>query len=346
MAMNSQENTEKLVTDPISEVGVCHKIACAFILISAITLIYLLTRTYFSKKNDCSNAKKIDKVKQSFKLLRQETKSDFQKHCLTITNTLRDICLDTLTPEEKMRLFWLCVKTTESIRISQVTEYLFVSGVWGLNITKLKNLGITLVINATKKYSPLESDIKTINLQIEDNEDFNILPFFRPVSKLIKLHADQGGKVLVHCHAGISRSVSICCAYLMTNYGMTAYESLELVRDKRRIAKPNPRFMKDLLNYEDLLKKSKIGNESEEICDSLEIIKALIDGNAEDRLKQIIQSCIEISLNERKGSNIDAVELKMNHLNTVIQNILERMEKIEKLISEKNCSFLADVKCQ
>merc|ERR1712018_1022250 len=151
---------------------------------SSFILFYLFIQCYYAKKSGSENADKINKIKQSFKLLRNETDRSIHTHISTITNLLHSICLEDLSPEEKMNLFWFCVKTTESMKISQVTEYLFVSGISGLSITKLENLGITLVINAAKNCSPSEWNVKTVNLPIDDNEDFNITPYFSPVSKL------------------------------------------------------------------------------------------------------------------------------------------------------------------
>lgn len=58
------------------------------------------------------------------------------------------------------------------------------------------------------------------------------------------------GTVLVHCHAGISRSVAIVLAYLMHVRRITVQDALSLVRSRRSIADPNPGFMHQLELYE------------------------------------------------------------------------------------------------
>jgi protein-tyrosine phosphatase len=48
---------------------------------------------------------------------------------------------------------------------------------------------------------------------------------------------DEGGKVLVHCLAGIHRSVAMACCILIVK-GYSSQEALELVKRKRAVAKP------------------------------------------------------------------------------------------------------------
>jgi protein-tyrosine phosphatase len=63
-----------------------------------------------------------------------------------------------------------------------------------------------------------------------------------------------GGKTIVHCIAGVSRSVSLCAAYLMTNVksenkiwgksNMGSEEAVKYIKKRRRCANPNPGFTK------------------------------------------------------------------------------------------------------
>lgn len=53
----------------------------------------------------------------------------------------------------------------------------------------------------------------------------------------------------VHCLGGLSRSVSVTCAYLIAAKGMTAEEALTYTHDCRRIAHPNQGFKNQLRTY-------------------------------------------------------------------------------------------------
>ncbi|XP_074562844.1 dual specificity protein phosphatase 1-like, partial [Curcuma longa] len=64
----------------------------------------------------------------------------------------------------------------------------------------------------------------------------------------------SGGSVLVHCFAGMSRSVTIVLAYLMKKNHITLHEALSLVRSKRPHVAPNHGFMTQLENFEKSLR--------------------------------------------------------------------------------------------
>lgn len=53
-------------------------------------------------------------------------------------------------------------------------------------------------------------------------------------------------RVLIHCHAGISRSVTIAAAYLMQKKRQDVEEALQLIKRARPIAQPNEGFLAQL----------------------------------------------------------------------------------------------------
>jgi protein-tyrosine phosphatase len=55
--------------------------------------------------------------------------------------------------------------------------------------------------------------------------------------------------VLVHCQAGVSRSVTIVAAYLMKENRIDYVSSLDLIRSKRPQICPNKGFLKQLKQY-------------------------------------------------------------------------------------------------
>lgn len=59
-----------------------------------------------------------------------------------------------------------------------------------------------------------------------------------------------GGKILVHCEAGISRSPTICMAYLMKTKRLRLDEAFDYIKQRRSLISPNFGFMGQLLQYE------------------------------------------------------------------------------------------------
>eukprot|EP01138_Halocafeteria_seosinensis_P016459 gb/GECG01016790.1/.p1 GENE.gb/GECG01016790.1/~~gb/GECG01016790.1/.p1 ORF type:complete len:156 (+),score=11.83 gb/GECG01016790.1/:1-468(+) len=90
----------------------------------------------------------------------------------------------------------------------------------------------------TYKRCPLDDDLNTeIKMHIPDCVEF------------INEGLRHGG-VLIHCAAGVSRSVSVTIGYLMMQYNMSFHQALEFVQDRRPGAFPNPNFQNQLQNFE------------------------------------------------------------------------------------------------
>jgi len=63
--------------------------------------------------------------------------------------------------------------------------------------------------------------------------------------------------VLVHCQGGISRSASLCIAYLIQCQGLSYDAAFALVRKARPIIMPNIGFVRQLKDFEESLKEGR-----------------------------------------------------------------------------------------
>lgn len=75
-------------------------------------------------------------------------------------------------------------------------------------------------------------------------------PSYRYISNVLR---KPGTNVLVHCHAGISRSASIVIYYLMRSRGWGYDRALSYLRDIRPIVRPNDWYERQLRDVERLL---------------------------------------------------------------------------------------------
>ncbi|MBX9637201.1 MAG: dual specificity protein phosphatase family protein [Nitrosomonas sp.] len=86
-----------------------------------------------------------------------------------------------------------------------------------------------------------------LHVSIYDEPDAPIEKHFDVMADFIYSHAKQGHTVLVHCHAGMSRSVTAVLYYMMKYKGYTSVsDALAVIRKSRPVANPNSGFIKKL----------------------------------------------------------------------------------------------------
>lgn len=83
-------------------------------------------------------------------------------------------------------------------------------------------------------------------IEIEDNEYDDLLIHLPSACSYIQGALDAGGRVLVHCVMGVSRSATVLVAFLMKTRGMGIAEALGHVRTRRPQVHPNYGFIKQL----------------------------------------------------------------------------------------------------
>lgn len=104
----------------------------------------------------------------------------------------------------------------EFAQISELIPGLYIAGVSALTPANMKAFKISLIVNATNEVPNLRSlgTIQRIKLWIDDEPTENVFSHLDVVADQIESERQTGGNVLVHCVAGVSRSATICLAYL------------------------------------------------------------------------------------------------------------------------------------
>jgi protein-tyrosine phosphatase len=96
-------------------------------------------------------------------------------------------------------------------------------------------LGIAAVVSAAKGYI-LKHDPSVLSwylyLPADDHESFNIAKYFDESFNFIDKFIKETN-VLVHCLAGVSRSVSLVIAYLMRKHDYSYKKAYCLVKSRR-----------------------------------------------------------------------------------------------------------------
>ena len=139
---------------------------------------------------------------------------------------------------------------------SKILDYLYLGSEWNAsNLDELRANGITRILNCTREIDNFfPADFQYKNIRVYDEESTDLLRFFEETCKFIKEAKDTGGKCLVHCKMGISRSASCTIAFIMKEYGKDLFSALLHAKDRRSIVNPNKSFLKQLEVYEGILR--------------------------------------------------------------------------------------------
>eukprot|EP01114_Cavostelium_apophysatum_P022483 TRINITY_DN8151_c0_g1_i1.p1 TRINITY_DN8151_c0_g1~~TRINITY_DN8151_c0_g1_i1.p1 ORF type:complete len:256 (-),score=41.32 TRINITY_DN8151_c0_g1_i1:205-972(-) len=125
-----------------------------------------------------------------------------------------------------------------------------------LSKEKLNSEGVTHILHIGAELYPrsFPKDFSYMFIDAFDRPFENIQNLFPITTKFIEDAIASGGKVLIHCRAGASRSATLVAAYLMKHNKMTAAETIEKMKAVRSIVNPNPGFRRQLEHYEGILK--------------------------------------------------------------------------------------------
>merc|ERR1711972_1177436 len=112
---------------------------------------------------------------------------------------------------------------------------------------QLNLLGIDHVLSVCDgDVSGIPEHMNWLQLSVSDSLNEDISRLFDPACDFIETARKTGGKILVHCVAGRSRSVSVLIVYLMRHRQMDLDGAFALIKKKRPFVMPNAGFWKQL----------------------------------------------------------------------------------------------------
>jgi atypical dual specificity phosphatase len=188
---------------------------------------------------------------------------------------------------------------TELSEISEIlSDQLYLSGCSPVTSDNLESLGITAIVCALSENEErrmmagrtLPDELKKMYVRLIDADSSDIAAHFDSASQFIDDEIRSGGRVLVHCAAGISRSCSLVLAYLMKNRNHDLRSAFNLVKKSRRVVRPNNGFFQNLIDYE----RSILGDDRcpsvrmvETETDSLEVTQQLVPDVVLEHAKRV-----------------------------------------------------------
>jgi protein-tyrosine phosphatase len=129
----------------------------------------------------------------------------------------------------------------DAISVSKVWNRLFVGGYAQAAKLPVSNpFNISAVLDVSTE-APYQEAKDVVYLHVPFNDGDAIPPEkFWACMKFLFHHYQKGDTILVHCAAGISRSVTIAASFLHYAHMMDFPQALDEVRQRRPIASPQP----------------------------------------------------------------------------------------------------------
>jgi atypical dual specificity phosphatase len=140
--------------------------------------------------------------------------------------------------------------------MSRIDTNLWIGTVYNAhNKDFMKNHGITHVLSCAKEFGRPEFDIEYHHLPITDDKtNSRTRLLFREGAAVIDKWIRNHKTIMVHCHAGISRSVSVVIAYYILYKGYTYDAAYTLIKERRPKMNIHPLYVPILRSFE---KKNK-----------------------------------------------------------------------------------------
>jgi dual specificity MAP kinase phosphatase len=136
----------------------------------------------------------------------------------------------------------------------EVVPYLFLGNAKNsADLECLYKNGIKYILNVTPNVPNTfenTSTFKYLQIPITDHWSENLSAFFPKAIAFIDEARSQNSGVLVHCLAGISRSVTVVVAYLMHSLKLSLNDAYDYVKRCKPNISPNFNFMGQLLDFE------------------------------------------------------------------------------------------------
>lgn len=128
------------------------------------------------------------------------------------------------------------------MRFSQITPQIIVAGQYQKRGWKvLTERGVTASINMRSEFDDEAAGIapsRHLRLVVEDNTPPTLDQLRRGV-EFIKEEIKHGGKVYIHCAAGIGRAPTMAAAYLVST-GLTSTQAWAKIKQVRPFIRPTP----------------------------------------------------------------------------------------------------------
>ena len=149
---------------------------------------------------------------------------------------------------EKMYPFLLSVNCSElpSYPAAILDGQLYLGPAASARELPCQHLGITHIVSLLDRQMVAPEGCEHLLCNIRDCSTAVLAPVLAQALPFITQALSAGGRVLVHCEMGASRSASVVAAYLMEAGNLNSKDALQFIKDRRPCINPNEGFRRQL----------------------------------------------------------------------------------------------------
>jgi len=148
---------------------------------------------------------------------------------------------------------------------SEVLPWLFVGGEHAASRSVLRENGIGYVLNCCQNLPFASQETHNQKVPLQDLPNEQLASHLPQAFAFMDRAKAAGGKCLVHCRMGISRSVSVVLAYLVMRQGRRLSQAWEHMTTCHPAARPNRGFVEQLIDLDFVLHGPTLCLRSEDI---------------------------------------------------------------------------------
>ncbi|KAG7265909.1 hypothetical protein CRUP_014051 [Coryphaenoides rupestris] len=145
------------------------------------------------------------------------------------------------------------------LQLCQVTRSLLIGNARSACSAPLvQQEAVTLCINVSRQQPfPAAEHVALLRIPVYDDPHEDLHRHFDRCADAIQSEAERGGRTVVYCKNGRSRSATVCVAYLMKHRGLSLDAAMQAMKTARHVVDPNPGFMAQLERYERELRERR-----------------------------------------------------------------------------------------
>ena len=144
----------------------------------------------------------------------------------------------------------LCLGSKEALYDRDLLERYNITHIISVMPTFIDNAGVQTTSLSSDIYQYDDAGISRLIIPAQDLPTENLLQYFPRSTEFILAALCNGGRVLVHCLAGASRSPTIVAAFLMEVFRLSPSQAVAKIRESRPLVRPIIGFYDQLQVYE------------------------------------------------------------------------------------------------